>query len=108
MSRSNYKRGYAFELRVRKFLESIGFFVIRSAGSHGVADLLAFKRGESKRPLMIQCKTDGNISSNERKELWNIAQECNCDAVIASKDKQKKIKLELMENPVDLVEMWFT
>ena len=108
MSRSNYRRGYAFEVRVRKYLESLGFYVIRSAGSHGVADLIAFKRGQNMKPLMIQCKTDGHISIEERRDLWAVAQECNCDALVASKDIHRQLKLAIMENPIDLGTMKVT
>lgn len=51
---TNYSKGAAFERRVKKQLERLGYYVIRSAGSHGYADLAAFQA--HRRPLLIQCK----------------------------------------------------
>ncbi len=41
----NYRKGYARELRARRDLESGGWYVIRSAGSRGLVDLVALKSG---------------------------------------------------------------
>lgn len=38
---SRYKRGAAFERRIQHWLEGKGYLVIRSAGSHGIFDLIA-------------------------------------------------------------------
>lgn len=43
MTNKMYARGRAKEYRVKKQLESEGWFVIRSAGSHSIVDLVAFK-----------------------------------------------------------------
>ena len=50
---TNYSRGRAFEYRVKDRLEALGWFCIRSAGSHSEIDLLACK---GTRMLGIQCK----------------------------------------------------
>jgi Holliday junction resolvase len=39
---TSYSRGYAFERQIKKQLEATGAYVIRSAGSHGIIDLLSF------------------------------------------------------------------
>ena len=51
---TNYERGANFERRVKKEYEKLGYYVMRSAGSHGVADLVALKRNTI--PIIIQCK----------------------------------------------------
>ena len=51
---TNYSKGASFERRVKKELERLGYYVIRSAGSHGYADLVAFQA--HRRPMLIQCK----------------------------------------------------
>lgn len=40
---SNYRRGYAFEKRVKADLEKRGWTVIDSRGSHGTVDMVALK-----------------------------------------------------------------
>lgn len=49
----NYGKGSNWERMVKKRLEDIGATVIRAAGSHGAADLVAFDR---KSMVLIQCK----------------------------------------------------
>ncbi len=61
---TRYQSGYAFERRVRKMLEGMGYYVIRSAGSKGIADLVAL--GKSIK-VLVQCKRSGAISAEE----WN-------------------------------------
>lgn len=40
----SYRKGARLEYWVKQKLEKNGYYVVRSAGSHGVADLIAFKR----------------------------------------------------------------
>jgi len=41
MPNKNYQRGRAYEYKEKKMWEEDGYFVIRSAGSHSLYDLLA-------------------------------------------------------------------
>lgn len=50
----NYRRGRSFEYRVKSYLESKGFSVVRSAGSRSPADLVAGRNG---LVLLVQCTT---------------------------------------------------
>jgi Holliday junction resolvase len=59
---SQYRRGAAFEYRVRDFFEREGFIVIRSAGSHGPVDLACFRRGLC---ILIQCKISGGFGAQD-------------------------------------------
>ena len=61
MPNKNYISGRNFEYKVRDYLTSKGYLVIRSAGSKGVADLVAIRKVHSRpnvyhRPILIQCK----------------------------------------------------
>jgi len=47
----SYRKGASLEYRVKDELEKQGFLVIRSAGSHGVADLVAIKRESTIIPF---------------------------------------------------------
>lgn len=51
---SKYSFGRQFEYTTKKSLEKLGFFVIRSAGSHGAIDILACKE---EIVFAIQIKT---------------------------------------------------
>lgn len=48
-----YRKGRNFEYEVKKYLESLGWFVRRSYASKGIFDLIAYKDGEK---WGIQCK----------------------------------------------------
>jgi len=61
---THYRRGAAFERAIAARLTGDGYLVIRAAGSHGVADLVALKPGEV---VLIQCKISGTIGISE----WN-------------------------------------
>ena len=68
---SNYQNGSAFERRVAAILERHGYYVSRSAGSHGVADLVAIKAWQI---LLVQCKGGkGTIPLPEWNRLYAVA-----------------------------------
>ena len=91
--------GDDFERRVKAALERTGWFVVRVAGSHGVADLLAI--GEpvtigtfygntvrnGSRIAMVQCKRGGlgRCPPAEWNALYESAQKYGADAVLAYK-----------------------
>lgn len=56
MTMSNASAGAAFERRIRKILEADGYYVIKSGGSLGPADLDASKPGQR---LLVQAKYTG-------------------------------------------------
>lgn len=65
--------GTNFENRYRKYLENYGWKVVRSAGSGGPADLVAFHR-QQVRPLIVQCKASPTpgLAKTERMELHTL------------------------------------
>ena len=90
---TQYQRGYRIERLAKKKLENKGYYVVRSAGSHGI-DLFAFKRKESHfleeeleldifRAIMLTLNTtkskirkdaemliDARLPDLFRKEIW--------------------------------------
>jgi Holliday junction resolvase len=56
MPNKKYESGRSFEYRVMKYLQSKGWMVFRSAGSHSIADLIALKPGHPVRTVLVQCK----------------------------------------------------
>ena len=91
---SNYDRGANFERRCQKRLEKEGWFVIRSAGSHSLIDLAAFKGGEV---ILVQCKTDGKLSINEREQLKELARMTCCQVFMLSRQGNKMISEGIKE-----------
>jgi len=68
----NYQKGYRFERRIFSYFSNNGFYCVRSAGSHGVFDILAVYRG---RIFGVQCKYDGRITKRERERITETAAE---------------------------------
>lgn len=48
-------KGIRYEYQIKDLLTDEGYYVIRSAGSHGLFDLIAINVSE-KKILLIQCK----------------------------------------------------
>lgn len=93
---TRYTQGADFERKVKVFLltEKKAYFVIRSAGSRSIVDLLAFWDDKSIKPWMIQVKKSGRISLENKKELKSLASTTNCNAYLAY---QKNGKIQLKE-----------
>lgn len=68
MPNRNYLKGRAKEWKVRKDLEIMGWKVLRTAGSHGFADLIAINP-RTKQIRFIQCKPDDFPKSKEQQLL---------------------------------------
>ena len=84
MNPSLYKVGYRAELRAEKILDSWGFTVVRSAGSKGPFDLVAFDAAKVMLVSVKVCPT-GKVPkyppekrrilavpapANSKKEVW--------------------------------------
>lgn len=94
----NYSSGAALEYRARDALRGQGYLVIRAAGSHGPADLVAIRPKDGPRKpspdvLLVQCKRNGRMSPGERSELAWLAERLGCTAamVAARKDGRKLV-----------------
>lgn len=61
----NYRNGADFERQCKDDLESMGYCVLRSAGSHSPADLVVLHR--DRVSLGVQCKRNGRLDPDE----WN-------------------------------------
>lgn len=82
---SRYDGGAGLERAAKKLLEDNGYYVIRSAGSKGMADLAAFKAGEM---ILVQCKTDGYISPAERVAFRKLAITLEATCLVARWHKE--------------------
>jgi len=83
---SAYERGRRFEYRVRKYLKEKGYFVVRSAKSGTVCDLVALKKGKI---LLVQCKLNKKISRKEKEELAKLAEQVGGKAILAYSEKRR-------------------
>lgn len=68
---SRYAAGRRLEWKARKALEAQGYFVIRSAGSKGPVDLVAF-HPDKPWPCFVQCKRS-RFAPKERDALIELA-----------------------------------
>jgi Holliday junction resolvase len=92
MPNKAYQSGRRFEYRIKNYLVDKGYFVIRSAGSHGIADLVAINH--SGKVFLLQCKAGGgHINKQEVIKLTRIAQEYICIPILAKIDKEHKIRM---------------
>jgi Holliday junction resolvase len=66
MSNTNYNRGVRWERAVKAAYEAKGYTVLRTAGSHGFADLVAIQPYKPVRVLQCKCLKTGTIAQAER------------------------------------------
>ena len=66
MANNSYVRGSNFERQIQKKLEAQNYYVMRSAGSHTVVDVMAIKADSI---LLIQCKTSNKETIPDLKQL---------------------------------------
>lgn len=85
---SNASRGAAIEYDVMSRLRELGWYCVRSSGSHGVADVLALRRGGI---VVVQCKYDrGRVESVEWSALWTLAETIGGTPYIADRSGPRK------------------
>lgn len=68
----NYVSGRRFEYKVRDYLEAHGYYVVRSAGSHGAIDLVGIRKKIDpkfcgKDAILVQCKNNPKLSETTEK-----------------------------------------
>ena len=97
---TKYAVGANFEREVKKFFESNGWFMVRSAGSHSPVDLVAIKKTEGyKEPkvIFIQCKTTGRVSQKEFDILQRLALDCNVEWWIMTRKRLNELYKDTKE-----------
>ena len=72
-----YRKGRAFEQEVSRYLRRKGIWVIRSAGSKGAADLVAWYGG---RRALLQCKAGSEPHRRELDTLKRMARDMGATA----------------------------
>lgn len=79
---TNYSSGADFERTTMRDLESHGYAVVRSAGSHSPADLVAMRDG---RFVLVQCKRNGRLYPDEWNEFLEFCEYAGGTPILASK-----------------------
>ena len=88
---SKYLRGAAFERRVKRLLESKGFFVIRAAASKPI-DLICIRKGEV---IIVECKRDvSKVGEKILRELSQLSSELGVRVLLATKVDREVIFLD--------------
>lgn len=88
---NNRSRGDYFERQVRDALLAAGWYVVRSGGSRGAADLLALRAGST--PLLVQCKLGGRITRTERQGLLDAAYRAGGRPIVALRPQGGRVQL---------------
>ena len=93
---SKYSYGAALEYRVRDHFEREGYYVMRSAGSGGVADLVALDMYVPAPPVMIQVKrVKGTMSVDAWNHLLRTANAVGAVALLAVEHPTKPLVYSL-------------
>ena len=94
---SSYRKGYLFERKVVEILKSFGFYVVRSAGSHGVFDVIGIKHG---LVIGVQCKVNRNPTRDEMKAMANAYHDFGIFPIAAVRKKRKIFWINILTGDV--------
>jgi len=105
MTAAKYRAGLVLEHATRHELEADGYYVVRSAGSKGSADLVALKPGEV---LLVQCKLDGRMTPAERASFAELADRLGVLSLVARWHKEGTAArtVRFMARPRGLGTLW--
>jgi hypothetical protein len=67
MTNAHYRSGVYYERKALADLRRLGYCAIRSAGSHGIFDIVAIS---GERVLLIQVKSGGASLSKSDRDAW--------------------------------------
>ena len=89
-----YEKGKNFEDYIARKLRGRGALAVRSAGSKGVYDIVAFK---DDKAYGIQCKTgSARLSRDEKAKIISIAQNYGLIPVLATKERGRIVFINLL------------
>jgi len=80
-----YAIGARLENTTKDILLEDDWVAVRAAGSHGIIDVIAIKRGIV---WFIQCRKGGNLALEERKELVALAKKHGAISILVYKTKE--------------------
>ena len=95
-----YIAGKKFEYKVKEHYEKEGYYVVRTAGSKGIADLVAIPNRENyflpELALLIQCKKTSykKLSKREIREFLETASKYKAIPILATKEGKRTVFFE--------------
>lgn len=89
-----YEKGRNYEYYIKSKLEKAGFFVVRSAGSHGVFDLIAID--QNGKVYGIQVKKNKYIQKQDRELMRQFCSKYQIVPIVAYKDQNNGWCFELV------------
>jgi Holliday junction resolvase len=95
MSRGDSRRGIQRERDLAAQLGEEGWYVLRSAGSKGWADLIALKAGRRPRMIEVKSVSGGDFAGfppAKRRQMIEAAKQAGCEAWLVTWPKHKKPK----------------
>lgn len=95
----NYKNGVVFERQVMEYYRRKGFYVLRSAGSHGAVDVVAFNE---RNTILVQCKQERKKVSYAQDVISLLAVPCGVDCVKEFWVKRKNRGVEVTSWPGEI------
>jgi Holliday junction resolvase len=84
---ARYHLGRRGEWKVKRMLQRDGYYVVRAAGSKGVADLVAIKNGQA---FLVQVKRNHRPNQKELDRLYDEASACGAFALVAIWNSRKR------------------
>lgn len=78
---TNYRKGRDKEYRIKKLYEQMGYIVLRTAGSHGFADLVAV-REFPKEIIFIQVKPDKYLKEKLIRQWYWLNADFPCSFIV--------------------------
>ncbi len=91
----SYRKGRKFEWKVKRVLETKGWFTVRAARSKPL-DLIALKNGSI---LLIECKYSSRLSQKDKSKMIEIAKITSGKPILAVKKKyERRIRLINLED----------
>jgi Holliday junction resolvase len=82
----------SFESKIARLYKGKGYYTVISAGSRGVADVVAIKPNEI---LFIQCKSNCGLSSAEKQKLKQVASSASAKGLFATHRKRRILVQEI-------------
>lgn len=83
MAHKGYEIGADFERRCKRHFEKLGYYVVKSAGSKGIVDLVCLNRNGN---VLVQCRVKGNLSKDEELELIKLGAITGCRVLLAYRE----------------------
>lgn len=98
MPNKHYNRGSVFERRIKRELEDVGYFVVKSGGSKGPVDLSVLDG--SGNPYLLQCRKDGRLSKEDLAKLEKLGGDFRTAVVLVCKPKRNEaVRFEYLYFP---------